>query len=474
MTADTISTAAFKDCDIRGVYPIEVGESLFERVGRVFAAQVDAIGFPNVDAGTVVLGGDARLSTPGLRTAFLAGMMASPIHVVDLGQVPTPVVYWAKARRGAQGSAIVTASHNPPSWNGLKLTNGPLPPTPEDIARLAEMARRVGPGGPPRGVRTEWPFVVRDYLDEMRTVFAGAGIDRMNVVIDPGNGCLAGIASRLCEGLGARVAALHDAVDGLFRQRHPDCAVPEHLSALAAAVTDRRADLGIAFDGDGDRIAVVDGRGRILGAERLAMVLLDGVLGDVAGSSIILDVKCSMHLERKVRALGAEPVRCKSGHAYMKRKALERRSVAGVELSGHIFLGRIEARDDPLYTALLLMSWLSGQSRSLAEMVDELPPMYMTPDIRIGVSEDRITQLLAACADGQEGARVEVLDGVRLVWPDGWIRGLRSITELKVTIRLEGETPEGLKRIGSIFCRRFPELRDPVADSIRRATEPDA
>lgn len=464
------STVAFKDCDIRGLYPSEVDEDLFENIGIAFGRDVASRSYPGMKPGLIVLGGDARLSTPSLRDRLVGGLVSSPVRIADLGQVPTPVVYWAKDRLKAQASAIVTASHNPPSWNGLKLTNGPMPPTPEDIAGLADAVRNVDSGGPTHGGVSHWPSVIDEYLQELRAEFAGKGVDCAKIVVDPGNGCWSGIAAGFLESLGAQVWELHGTVDGLFRERHPDCAVPEHLTALSAAVTERKADFGIAFDGDGDRLAVVDGRGQFLGAERLAMVLLGGVLGGVGGSPIVLDVKCSMQLERKVRALGAEPIRCKSGHAYMKRQVLEHRAVAGVELSGHIFLGLIGARDDPLYTSLLLTSWLSDQDRPLANIVDELPAMYMTPDIRIAMSEDYIAGLLEACAGGVEGARVEILDGARLIWPDGWILVRRSITEPKVTIRLEGETPDGLKRIGSVFCQRFPEIGDAVANGIRRTT----
>lgn len=466
-----MNTAAFKDCDIRGTYPAEVNESLFGHVGRAYAERVHASPFPELESGTIVLGGDARLSTPALRDALLAGLMTRPVHVIDIGRVPTPVVYWAKARRRFQGSAIVTASHNPPSWNGLKLTNGPLPPTPEDIVSLADDLPPAAPIAKISGRRSEWLSATADYLDEQAQGFTGQGIDRLSVVVDPGGGCFAGVASGLFERLGAHVTALHDTIDGLFTRRHPDCAVPEHLTALSEAVVEQGADLGIAFDGDGDRIAVVDGRGRILGTERLAMILLGGVFDDVAGSSVILDIKCSMHLERKVGALGAEPVRCRSGHAYMKRQVLERRAVAGFELSGHVFLGQMDARDDPLCTSLLLMSWLGDTGHSLAELVDDLPPMYMTPDIRIAAPEDRIASLLAACAEGVGDAHVERLDGVRLVWPDGWVLARRSITEPKVTIRLEGETLESLHKIGALFCERFPDLRAPISEGIRTATD---
>lgn len=468
---ETLNKAAFKDCDIRGQYPEEVHENLFERVGAAFGRQVSETTFDGAEPHTIVLGGDARASTPALREHLLKGVEGAKVRITDLGRVPTPVVYWAKNKMNAQASAIVTASHNPPNWNGLKVTNGPLPPTAEDIARIADDAARAAIGGDQKLSSIEhWNSVVDEYMAELEQTFVGKGIEKLSLVIDPGNGCFAGgLTSGLLERLGAKVTALHDTVDGLFRARHPDCAIPENLSALSAAVIEKNADMGIAFDGDGDRLAVVDPRGRVLGSERLAMILLMGALGDANGRSMILDIKCSMHLERRISEQGATPVRCKSGHAYMKRQVLERGAIAGVELSGHVFLGRIKGRDDPLYSALLLGSWLSGQDHTLAEMVDDLPIMFMTPDIRISLPSEEITRILDTCAGGLEGASVERLDGVRLVWPHGWVLARRSITEPKITIRLEGETPADLRHVGAVFGERFPDLGNGVSAAVEKA-----
>ncbi len=467
-TQESPDIRAFKDCDVRGVYPDELDEDLFQRVGRAFGRQVASSAAPGLQAGLVVVGGDARLSTPGLRRAFLNGLSRHALTVLDLGgAVPTPVVYWAKSVRKAQASAIVTASHNPPSWNGLKVMNGALPPTPEDILALADGAGETAGISAPCTVEP-WPGVVDAYLDELRGLFAGGGVKGLTIAVDPGNGCFSGIASRLFRELGASVVALHDTVDGLFRERHPDCAVPSHLQALQAAAAEHTVNFGVAFDGDGDRIAVVDGKGRVLGAERLAMVLFQGPLRPKAGEHVILDVKCSMHLDRLIKSLGGEPVRCKSGHAFMKRTVLEHQALAGVELSGHVFLGRIDARDDPLHIALLLADWLGREKRILSDIVDALTPMYMTEDMRIALPAAEIERIITVCGEGLGGGVPEHLDGVRLVWPDGWLLARRSITEPKITMRMEGETPESLKRIGTLFGKAFPDLEKVVSESVSK------
>ncbi|UCF91392.1 MAG: phosphomannomutase/phosphoglucomutase [Desulfobacterales bacterium] len=451
---------AFKECDIRGKYPDEVDEALFRQVGFAFGRQVRQRSTEHLLKDTVVVGGDHRLSTPALKSNFLAGLSATGVKIIDLGVIPTSVVYWAKSKRHVQASAAVTASHNPAEFNGLKIMNGDRPPTPEEILSLANSAED-GPAEAGAELHRigEWADVIDEYQDEIVATFTSRGIESLAIVVDPGNGCQAGIASEVYTQLGARVTALHDRRDGLFRERHPDCAIPEHLAALVTAVRRTRADLGIAFDGDGDRLAVVDNRGRILGSERLGMILLRGPLRPQARDFIILDIKCSMQLERTAAELDGRPLRCRSGHAYMKKMVLDRQACMGVELSGHIFLQAIEGRDDPLYTSLLLSAYLAGQSSTLADWVDQLPQIYMTPDVRLPMASDKIDRIIDVCRQGFAGSQIETVDGVRLLWEEGWLLVRRSITEPKITLRIEGERPQDLRTISQRLATVFPELQ---------------
>ena len=225
-----------------------------------------------------------------------------------------------------------------------------------------------------------------------------------------------------------------------------------------AAVRKFGAGLGIAFDGDGDRIAVVDDQGRIIASEHLGMILLEGPLGLACGQPVIIDLKCSMHLDRLVSRLQGRPVRCKSGHAYMKDMVIELGAIMGVELSGHIFLNHLKGRDDPLYTALILAEYLAKAKRSLSSWVDALPRLIMTKDLRIPMSGEEMEQIIEGLEQGPEDARVEMLDGVRLVWGHGWLLARKSITEPKMTIRWEGETVQDLKRIGRLLANEFNSL----------------
>ena len=458
MTKDA-TPAAVKDCDIRGRYPDEVNESFFLRVGEAFGRQVMASGQGDRERGTVVLGCDDRPSTPALKKSFMAGLTAHDLQIMDLGIVPTPVVYWAKETLHAQGSAIITASHNPPEFNGLKVMNGKKPPSADMIRALAE--EKVGEGipkSPALGKVKAWPDAIDRYKSEMMERFSGSGIDTLSVVLDPGTGCQAGVASEVFRKLGAKVIALHDHLDGTFPERHPDCAIAEHLAPLMAAVRDSRANLGVAFDGDGDRMAVVDDLGRILVSEHLGMILLKGPLRPDPGMPVIIDLKCSMQLDRLVSKLQGKPIRCKSGHAYMKAMVLEKGAILGVELSGHLFLAILNGRDDPLYTALMLAQYLAGETRPLSSLVDALPKMIMTKDLRIPMAGEEMEHIIEGLKQGPEGARVEMIDGVRLVWEHGWLLARRSITEPKITIRWEGETFKDLKKIGRVLAENFQSL----------------
>jgi len=455
-----MNAEAFKDCDIRGTTPDQVNEDIVARVGREFGRLVAT----DKAGGTIVIGGDGRHSTPALLAAAIRGLSGSPIEIINLGVcVPTPAVYWAKDHLGAHASAIVTASHNPPHWNGVKAMRGAMPPRPEDIQFLAEKAREseVIPASVSAQTR-KMETIIRDYMSALSERFGAQDLGGLKVVLDPGNGCMSGIASQVFLDLGAEVVALHDRIDADFSERNPDCAVPENLAALIKTVRDEAADFGVGFDGDGDRLAVVDDTGRLLGSERLAMLLFQGAVPLGQGDTVILDNKCSMHLDLAIAAMGATAIRCKSGHAYMKSMVLDSGAVAGVELSGHVFLGSINGRDDPLYTSLLLADWLARQDRQTSAVVDTFPKMFMTSDIRVEMGALDIDKLLAECAEGLDGSDVQTIDGVRMLWPHGWLLVRRSITEPKVTIRLEGRTASDLTQIGKLFTDRFPFLRQEI------------
>lgn len=460
---------AFRECDIRGHYPDEVNEALMEAVGDAFGYKIIERGREGTDIPVVLVGGDARLTTASLKRGLIGGLIRHELRVADLGRVPTPVVYWAKARYEAAACAMVTASHNPPDWNGLKLMLGPFPPTQDDYRELAEAYHTYSRKSIHVQYAVEtWDDCLTTYLKEFVTAFSSDKWLDLSVVVDAGNGCQAGVASHLIRKLDGMVHAIHDVVDGTFPDRHPDSAVPEHLCVLQETVRRTASDFGVAFDGDGDRLNVVDDCGRVLGAERLGMILLKHAFESGNGQTVVLDVKCSMQLERYISQFGFVPVRCKSGHAYMKRMMLERNAAFGIEVSGHLFWGCLEGRDDPLYTACCLGRILVQHKIKLSEWVDRLPVMYLTPDIRIPMEAPRIESVIERCLQGFDGARIETLDGVRLVWEDGYVLVRRSITEAKLTVRMEGENSDSLKRVANRFIRQFTDLERCITSAVER------
>jgi len=447
--------AAVKECDIRGPWPDEVDATLFDQVGRNFGATVAAARFAGLNPATVVVGGDGRASTPALRSALQDGLLAEGVDVFDVvGAAPTPALYWMRQVLAAQAIAIVTASHSPPHWNGLKVMNGPLPPTPADVKALdaAPPPRRAA------GRRHPIGGILDAYVAARLAPFAGAGLSGLKLVVDPGGGCMSGVASRAFRELGTIVDALHDELDPAFRQRHPDCAVPGHLTELAVRVPAVGAAMGVAFDGDGDRLAIIDDRGHFVPAEKVAMLLVDGPVSVRPGEVVVLDIKASMQLERAVVRRGGQAVRMKSGHAHMKRAVIERGAVLGSEVSGHLFFGALAAIDDPLFAALTLARWLAGGGVPLSERVDALPAFHLSPDLRLSLSDAEIDALLQSLPGRFPDAEAQRIDGVRLVWPEGWLLARHSITEAACTLRFEGEDATALAAIRSRFVAAYPAL----------------
>jgi phosphomannomutase/phosphoglucomutase len=457
---------ALRECDIRGPCGEQVTAPLFALAGRNFARALATRRFPRMSPGTVVVGGDGRRSTPELRAALVEGLVACGASVFDApGPLPTPALYWLRDTLRAQGVAIVTASHSPPDWNGLKIMNGPSPPTPKDVAALA-----TEPPAPAtrNGNRHVVEHTIDLYIAARIGAFSARGLSGLPVVVDPGCGCQAGVATRAFAELDAQVTPLHDAIDPEFRGRHPDSAVPRHLTALAAKVLETRAAIGVAFDGDGDRLAIVDDRGRFVAAEKVAMLLIEGPLALQPQDVVVLDVKASMQLERAVTRRGGIAVRSRSGHAYIKRVVMGRNAVLGSEVSGHLFFGALNGIDDPLHAALLLTQWLVDGHGPLSERIDALPVFHLSPDLRLKIPAWDIDQLLASLPERFAGAEIERIDGVRIVWPEGWMLARRSITEPVLTLRFEGVDAPSLQAIRQRFVAAYPALRVAVEDAAAR------
>lgn len=450
----------YKPCDIRGHVCTEITPELYRSWGQTLGCQLPS-------RSKFVAGGDVRLSTAGFLAALVDGLCRAGLDVVDLGCLPTPMIYYAQRRLAAAGCAIVTASHNPPDFNGLKWMLGDYPPTADEV-RLLETAAGEPPGVPSDRTRSESRTVdtTFDYVAWLQETWVDARAAQLHVVLDPMHGCWAGRARRYLHAIfpGLVISTIHDKPDPVFGGHAPDCSVPQRLAALAEAIDQQRADLGIAFDGDGDRVAFVDGRGNVLTAEEATWVLLQSFAGELDGKPFVYDLKFSDRIPPAAAALGARPVAQRSGHAFIRTKMVASGAPFGAEVSGHYFFGLLGGGDDGLFCACQMIAHLAASGKALSDWRRECPPVTITPDLRLRVEpenqENVIQQVRQTWADHPQSA----LDGVRIDFPDGWVLLRRSVTEPVMTCRFEATDQEKLVELVDRFCTKLPGLGDQLWD----------
>jgi phosphomannomutase/phosphoglucomutase len=435
----------FKECDIRGVYGQELDDATGLRLGRALSTHL---------AGReVVVGGDLRPSTPALKGALIAGLIRGGCRVIDIGTVPTPALYYAKRALGAHGTVMVTASHNPARYNGFKLMIGDRPVTPallEGLARAMEAGTFVSGEGSVR-----LATILAAYADALVNAFPG--LSRRHVVVDAGNGSLWEVAPAVLRRAGQEVTPLFCTPDGTFPHRDPNPAVPAHLEALRARVRAVGADLGVAYDGDGDRVVFVDARGAVQPADRVLVLFARHALAERPGGAIVYDLKASSVVAEETVAAGGRPLMEKSGHAFIKARLLDEGAVLGGEVSGHYFFGAIGG-DDALYATLYYLRVLDALGLSAAEALATVPAYPITPDIRLPCPPAEADALLDELAQGLRDAPIDRLEGVRVAFADGWALVRRSVTEPVITLRCEAHTTEGLARIQERVRAASPRL----------------
>ncbi|MCS6877574.1 MAG: phosphomannomutase/phosphoglucomutase [Geminicoccaceae bacterium] len=441
-----------REYDVRGI----VGETLFPEdaraLGRAFATILRARG-----GRRLCVGRDGRLSSPELHRALVEGLCAGGVDVLDLGLGPTPMMYFAVHELDTDGGIQVTGSHNPPSHNGFKLMLGKASFFGEQIRELGRLAASgdfsEGAGG------VERVDVFDRYVARLARDYHGTR--PLDVVWDAGNGAAGPAMAALAARLPGRHHCLFAEVDGRFPNHHPDPTEPHNLEALIAAVRARGAELGIAFDGDGDRIGVVDGKGRILWGDQLLMILAEDLLARQPGATIIADVKASQVLFDTIAALGGRPLMWKTGHSLIKSKMVETGAPLAGEMSGHIFYkDGFYGHDDALYVAVRLLDILGRGSRTLAEIRDAMPRTFSTPEVRFPCPEERKFAVVADLARSlaAEGAEVDTTDGVRVCTGDGWWLLRASNTQAVLVARAEARTPEGLERLRAELRQRLRAL----------------
>jgi phosphomannomutase len=431
-----------REYDIRGVVGATLVPADAAALGRVFARVLEEAG-----GRRVAVGYDGRLTSPELEAALVEGLVEGGADVTRSGRGPTPMLYFAAATLPVEGGLMVTGSHNPPDHNGFKMVLRGKPFFGEAIQRLAKMALTLGDPARPRG-RIEQRVVFDDYVDRLARDYRAAR--GLAVAWDCGNGATGEAVASLVKLLPGRHVLLNEVIDGTFPAHHPDPTIPENLVQLQQAVAAESCELGIAFDGDGDRIGVVDSRGRILWGDQLLLVLARDVLRRNPGAPILADVKSSQVLFDGIAEAGGKPVMMETGHSLIKARLAETGGPLAGEMSGHIFFADgYYGFDDAVYVAVRLLDILARSDERLDQMIDRLPVVFNTPDIRVECDEARKFAIVDEVKERlrRRGAEFVDIDGVRVPTPDGWWLMRASNTQAVVVVRAEASSAAGLKRL---------------------------
>ena len=452
-SASRLPVRIFRAYDIRGIVGDSLTPNIVRRIGGAIGAEAHCRGVQ-----TLVVGRDGRHSSPELLAALLQGLRDSARDVVDVGQVPTPVLYFAAAHLETGSGVMVTGSHNPSDYNGLKIM---LAGETLHSGAIQDLRRRIeendldsgqdvrGPGG----LRSR--EIVGDYIRRVcEEIPAVRGHEARRIVIDCGNGVAGDVAPKLFRALGHDVIELYCDVDGDFPNHHPDPSVPANLRDLIASVRENEADLGLAFDGDGDRLGVVDGAGTIIWPDRQMMLFAADVLAGRPGAEIIFDVKCSGLLAEHIAKHGGRPVMWKTGHSLIKSRLKQTGAPLAGEMSGHIFFAdRWYGFDDAIYAAARLVQILVGLGEPSSRVFARFPAAKSTPELRIPVGEGRQEQLVDSLLAGDyfPDAKKTTIDGLRVDYPDGWGLARASNTEPCLVVRFEGADDAALERITEEF-----------------------
>ncbi|MCC5464018.1 phosphomannomutase/phosphoglucomutase [Pelosinus baikalensis] len=431
----------FHACDIRGIAGIELTEEIAYKIGLAVGVKL---------AGKkVIVGGDVRLSTPTLKDILIKALVGSGCEVIDIGTVATPVFYYAQKVMQAMGGVMVTASHNPAPYNGFKLVFGDQPVTEEDILEIKQMVEE-GVSVVGEGTMIALP-IVDEYIASTALL---AQKSKLRVVVDAGNGATSQIAPQLFKQLGYDVIELYCQPDGNFPNRSPNPALAENLQGLGEKVRESRANLGVAFDGDGDRVAFVDENGRAVDNDDIIVLIAQYYLEKQPGT-IIYDAKCSMVAPEEISKAGGRPVMARAGHTFSKAAFIQEKALFAGEISGHFFFREL-GYDDGMFAGLKVCEFVAAHG-SLAKLVDEIPNYILTPDIRITYKGTDKEAVLDAVAEKLAAYKPNRIDGVRIEFQDGWGMIRASVTEPLFTLRFESKSAKRLREIIDTLLCALPE-----------------
>ncbi len=451
-----------REYDVRGI----VGETLFEEdataLGRAFGSLVIRAGGKKIS-----LGYDGRLSSPKMEKAILEGVLSTGVDVLRVGLGPTPMLYYSVFELDTHGGIMITGSHNPESHNGFKMMLGKGGCYGQQIQELGKMSRE---GDLEQGQGTAQEVDIFDrYIDRLIKDVDMDALKKANISMawDAGNGAAGDVMSAVVKRLPGRHILLNEKIDGSFPAHHPDPTVPENLIQLQDVIKQQKLDLGVAFDGDGDRIGAVDCGGEIIWGDQLLAILAKDVLAELPGSKIIADIKCSQVLFDHIKELGGVPVMWKTGHSLIKSKMVELNAPLAGEMSGHIFFKhKYYGFDDAIYVALRLLNTVCAIEGGLQGARKSLPAVVNTPEIRIDCAEGQSFEVVAEVLEHLRkiGAQVNDLDGARVLCDDGWWLIRASNTQSVIVARCEGKDMDALKRVYSDLsaCLKLSNIELPA------------
>jgi len=440
----TVSAGIFRQYDIRGIVGEDLTTEAAYAVGAAYATYVRHRG----SSGAVVVGRDNRPSGKQLRDALVRGLNEHGLFVVDIGVVPTPVMYWALHHLQVVGGIQITGSHNPSEYNGFKLCLGTQSMHGSQLQELYAIQQR-GMAPALKATVREQPGIIDRYVDDIVTR-VGRIKRPMKVVVYCGNGAGALVAKQLFEGLGVTMIPLFCESDGTFPNHHPDPTVEKNLVDIVAAVKKNRADIGIAFDGDADRIGVIDDKGTIVWGDHVLILYARDVIARTGkGQSIIFDVKCSQALPDEIAKAGGTPVMWKTGHSLIKDKMRELNAPIAGEMSGHMFFAEgFYGHDDAMYGAARLLSIIDKSGQSVSALLGDVPHFVSTPELRVDVPEAEKFAIVDRAVKHFSATREVVgVDGARVLFGDGWGLIRASNTQPILVTRFEARTPERLREI---------------------------
>lgn len=437
----------FREYDVRGLVDKDLTDEVAELLGKGLATLTK-----RAHGKTLAVGRDCRTHSERLQNAFVKGAISTGVNVIDVGVGPTPIVYYAANSLPVEGLAMITGSHNPPEYNGFKIGVGKTTIYGEDIQKL----RRLIEANDFETSKTPGTVSKFDahtpYLHFVQsTVKVGR---KLKVVVDAGNGVGGAVAVPLLTRMGYEVIPLYCEMDGRFPNHHPDPTVAKNLEALIAKVRETKADVGVAYDGDADRIGVVDDQGTIVWGDKLMILLARDVLKAEPGAAIVGEVKCSFTLYDDIKAKGGQPIMWKTGHSLIKAKMKESHAALAGEMSGHIFYkNRFFGFDDAPYTTARLLEILSHEKAPLSKLLADVPVTYSTPELRFDTIEEKKFALVKRCIELLKAKNLTLneVDGVRVTWPDGWGLVRASNTTPILVVRYEATTEARLKEIQTLI-----------------------